>query len=476
MSLLRPGRLLALLALGLALALAPAALADTAELAGAAGAVEVDFGREILFTLEAPWDGPEPVSATVFYGLPDGALRTFARAEDLAVVTGLTASYSWDIRDVLVPGAEIEYHWRVTDAAGEQFTSAPAVFVYEDSSLPWEIIANEDVEVRWYAGGQAFGERVLGVTVDALARLEDTFQMRLEHQTRIIIYADGDLMREALGGGTSQWVGGQAIGPFNVIVFNATPTTTDLDMLLAHELTHIVIDQVSDNPFSSPPSWIHEGLATINETTGDLRFDYPGIVDDALGQDSLLSLRGLTGSFPASSGGAILAYAESNSLVNYVIATYGAESIGRLLGAYRDGVTDDQAVQAAIGISLDRLERQWLAWLRGEELPADEVDEAAPAAAATPASAAGEAPAPATPATPAPVAAVATPGVVVPVAEPVPSTADPAPATSAPPPAAPVPTAVDSEASFPTGPVLLVVAGVVLVGIAFRVARPRGPA
>ncbi|HJO07395.1 MAG TPA: hypothetical protein QGG37_08680, partial [Chloroflexota bacterium] len=90
MSLLRLG---CLLALGLAQALAPAALADTAELEGAAGDVEVDFGREILFTLDAPWDGPDPVSATVFYGLPDGALRTFARAEDLSVGAGLTASY-----------------------------------------------------------------------------------------------------------------------------------------------------------------------------------------------------------------------------------------------------------------------------------------------------------------------------------------------------------------------------------------------
>ena len=423
MSLLRLG---CLLALGLAQALAPAALADTAELEGAAGDVEVDFGREILFTLDAPWDGPDPVSATVFYGLPDGALRTFARAEDLSVGAGLTASYVWDIRDLLVPGAEIEYHWRVTDATGDQLTSAPAVFVYEDSSLPWKILATDDVEVRWYAGGAAFGERVLGVTVDALVRLEDTFQMRLEHQTRIIIYADGNLMREALGGATSQWVGGQAIGPFNVVVFSATPTTTDLDMLLAHELTHIVIDQVSDNPFSSPPSWIHEGLATINETAGELRFDYPGIVDDALRRDSLLSLRGLTGSFPASSGGAILAYAESNSLVNYVIATYGAESIGRLLGSYREGVTDDEAVQAAIGISLDRLERRWLAWLRGEELPAEEVVEA-----------------------------------------------DPAPVDPAPPPANPVP-AADPKSGFPTGSVLLIVTGAGLVGVAFRVARRRG--
>ncbi len=372
-------RLIVMVALGMAL-LAPAAtLAETAELVGATQSARIDFGEEIVFSLETPWSGPAPTSVTVFYGLPDGPLRTFAYADELTVGTTLSASYSWNIRDALVPGAEIEFSWRVITPAGDRLTSQPSLLVYEDPALPWSRVSDENVEIVWHAGGQEFGEQVLVFSQAALARLEDAFQVSLERKTRIVIYENGDRMREALGGGTSQWVGGQAIGPFNVIVFAATPTTPDLEILLAHELTHIVIDQVSDNPFSSPPSWIHEGLATINESADGLRFDYPGIVSDALERGALLSLRGLTGSFPASSSGAILAYAESNSLLNYVIDTYGAESIGRLLRAYRQGVTDDEAVNIAIGIGLTRLEQDWLAYLRGEEPPQTDQSEPAPA-------------------------------------------------------------------------------------------------
>ncbi len=390
-------RLFVLLALGMALLAPPAVLAESDELTGAIQSARIDFGEEIVFSLEAPWSGPAPTSTTVFYGLPDGPLRTFAYADDFSVGPTLEASYSWDIRDTLVPGAEIEYSWRVITAEGDRLTSPPTLLVYEDPDLPWDRISDENVEIVWHAGSPEFGERVLAYSQAALARLEDTFQVSLDHRTRIVIYEDGDRMRKALGGGTSQWVGGQAIGPFNVIVFAATPFTPDLEVLLAHELTHIVIDQVSDNPFSSPPSWIHEGLATINESAGELRFDYPDIVNAALEQDALLSLWGLTGSFPAASSGAILAYAESNSLLLYVIDTYGPDSIGRLLRSYRQGVTDDEAVNIAIGIDLTQLERDWLASLRGEEPALEKEPEPAPAAGpvdSTPTASPTQAPAP----------------------------------------------------------------------------------
>ena len=458
--------MLLLLVLGTALLTSPAVLAETNELAGAAQAARIEFGEEIVFSLEAPWSGPAPASVTVFYGLPDGALRTFAKADDLTVAPSLSATYSWNIRDALVPGAEIEYYWRVTTAAGDHLTSSPSLLIYEDPALPWTRVSDENVEIVWYAGGPEFGERVLAYSQAALIRLEDAFGVSLEHRTRIVIYEDGNLMREALGGGTSQWVGGQAISPYNVIVFAATPLTSDLELLLAHGLTHIVVDQVSDNPFSSPPAWIHEGLATINETTGELRFDYPGIVDDALARGDLISLRGLTGSFPASSNGAILAYAESNSLLNYVIDTYGAESIGRLLRAYRQGVTDDEAVNIAIGISLTRLEQNWLAFLRGEEPALGE--EAEPAPAAPPAApAVRQEPSPATAAEPEPApGATPTAPVLAAVAEEVESADQPAPVANP-----PVPVPVSDGPATAVLAVIIVGVGAVLVSAALWFAR-----
>ena len=58
-----------------------------------------------------------------------------------------------------------------------------------------------------------------------------------------------------------------------------------------------------------------------------------------------------------------LYYAESLSLVEYLIKTYGEANLGQLIAAYRDELSYDEALQAAYGIDTDTLDRQWKASL-----------------------------------------------------------------------------------------------------------------
>jgi hypothetical protein len=150
------------------------------------------------------------------------------------------------------------------------------------------------------------------------------------------------------------------MAPFNTIVLHAPVLSRELDVLIAHELTHIVVDQITRNAFSGPPAWVHEGLATYIESAGAPRFDYDGIVDAAVRDGTIISLRGLTSTFPASNSRAVLAYAETNSLMRFVIDKYGKDSVRRLLDAYQDGVTDDEAVQRTFNVSLSELEALWM--------------------------------------------------------------------------------------------------------------------
>jgi hypothetical protein len=342
-----------------------AVTAQTRDLLYTTQSAEIDFDEEIVFTIEAPWEWPEPESVTLFYGLQHSSLRAFAYADSGIMGTSLNASYSLKVDDLLLPGTLVEFYWRIITLDGDQLFSKPSRLSYDDPSLPWSFLSDESIEIVWHSGGVEFGERVLSASKAALERLEDSFGVSLRYQTRIVIYEEQSAMRKALGGATSEWVGGQAISPFNIVVLAATPSTLELDLLLAHELTHIVVDQAAANPFTVLPSWIHEGLATINESSGKPRFNYRRIVNNALDRGALLSLRGLTGSFPASSDRAILAYAQSHSLLTYVTNRYGSDSIRHLLHAYRHGVDDDEAVRTAIGINLDQLEQDWLEYFEG---------------------------------------------------------------------------------------------------------------
>ena len=79
--------------------------------------------------------------------------------------------------------------------------------------------------------------------------------------------------------------------------------------------------------------------------------------------DRLISLRGLTGSFPVQSGGALLAYAQSNSFVKFIIDRWGKSAITEILDAYRQGASQDRALRQAVGLNLNALEAEWLATL-----------------------------------------------------------------------------------------------------------------
>ena len=356
--------------LSLSLLQSVAFAAEPQQLEDAVQTAQVEFGETINFKLETAWDRSEPARVTILFGLPDAPSRIFENVEPEVGGGKLTAGHLWDIGGALVPGAEIEYYWRITAGDGSIFATQPSRILYQDLSLPWKRAGEGVVEIMWYEGDDEFGQTALRAATGALARIRDNFEVELRRPTRIVLYADIDLMRSALGGGTSPWVAGQALMPFNTIVLHAPVSTPELDVLIAHELTHIVVDQMTENPFNSPPAWIHEGLATYIESAGDPRFDYDATVEQAVRDGSLISLRGLTSTFPASNARAILAYAESNSLMRFVIDKYGKDAVRRLLDSYRDGVTDDEAVRRTFNISLSELEALWLDHIDPSRRPA----------------------------------------------------------------------------------------------------------
>ncbi|MCY4112410.1 MAG: peptidase MA family metallohydrolase [Chloroflexi bacterium] len=334
-----------------------------AELDSAVLTTDVEFGTGITFRLEMPHAAAEPASVEVRYGLPDSIVVRRSAAE-FSVADGLLrAAFAWEPRDPLVVGTEVEYRFVVRSADGSETQTAPAAVSYIDATLPWTTASEGLVEIWYYAGGEAVEMDARAGIRAALDILRDSFGAELERPTRLMLYADIAQMRRDLGGGTSAWVGGAAIADLNVTVLHAPVVNRDpldLQATVAHEITHIVLEHRTHNSFGGLPAWLHEGLATTVEAEIKERFAYGDIMTRLVDEDNFVSLRGITGSFPADSQAAVNAYAQSNSLVTYIIETWGREGIADLLEAYAGGVSDNEAVQAALGISLDELDRAWL--------------------------------------------------------------------------------------------------------------------
>jgi hypothetical protein len=137
-----------------------------------------------------------------------------------------------------------------------------------------------------------------------------------------------------------------------------SPTNIDWGKrAIAHELTHLVIHQITLNPYNSLPLWLDEGLAVRSEGLLDPR--YSSYLSEAIASGSLISVQSLSSPFSAYSDEAVLSYAQSYSLVDFLITSYGQEKMSQLLTTFREGSGYDQALEAVYGFDMDGLDSLW---------------------------------------------------------------------------------------------------------------------
>ncbi|MFN8629058.1 MAG: peptidase MA family metallohydrolase [Chloroflexota bacterium] len=84
------------------------------------------------------------------------------------------------------------------------------------------------------------------------------------------------------------------------------------------------------------------------------------MVKNAISTGDLLPLTALGWQFPTEPSKTVLAYAESVSAVDYVVRTFGKDALSKLILAYRNGPTDDEAMQAATGQDIAAFQAGWL--------------------------------------------------------------------------------------------------------------------
>jgi hypothetical protein len=160
----------------------------------------------------------------------------------------------------------------------------------------------------------------------------------------------------------NEWTGGVAFTRYNVVAIGISPNDLSWGQgAMTHELTHIVIHQVIFNPYSDLPVWLNEGLAMYSEGSLTSQFTVP--LKSAISRNTLISVRSIASPFSADSNKANLSYAESYSLVDYLVKQYGPPRMLNLLQTFQSGSTYDGAFQKVYGFDMDGLNSQWRAWV-----------------------------------------------------------------------------------------------------------------
>jgi hypothetical protein len=202
--------------------------------------------------------------------------------------------------------------------------------------------------------------------------------IELEDPIKIFIYDSHQDLMGALSTTAQEWTGGVAFTNFGVVIIGISPGQLEWGLnAMTHEMTHLVIHQATDNPFSGLPRWLDEGIAVYNENRDELDSDFRPLFEMAVENDQLMTLRTLSSPFPGDPMQANLAYGQSGAVVKYMVDTYGPEAMSELLSIFAEGALYDEALEQAIGLNTDQLDNAFreslgLAPLPGVETSAPE--------------------------------------------------------------------------------------------------------
>ena len=188
---------------------------------------------------------------------------------------------------------------------------------------------------------------------------------------RIYIYASaGDLQGAMIF--PREWTGGVAFTEFGTIAIGISPNQLDWGKkALVHELTHLVVHQATFSPYGELPTWLDEGLAMYNE--GELDPYFRAYLGKAISEGKLISVRSLCSPFSAEPEKAYLSYAQSYSLVEYLLRNYGENKMLNLLTLFKEGDTYDGALTQVYGFDIDGLDSHWRETLIAPTVQAERV-------------------------------------------------------------------------------------------------------
>ena len=267
--------------------------------------------------------------------------------------------WTWDMRQSgsLPPGTSIWWRWLYTDETGAQFSSETQSATWLDDVHDWQTLSGGDLRVHWYGNDKAFGQTMLDAGVEGLRRNKDQAGLGTDAPIDLYVYPNYTDMKDAILYEPS-WTGGMAFPEYNIFIMgiSASDSTWDQNTVI-HELTHILIGHFTFSCLGTVPTWLNEGLAMFSE--GKLDSDMQAQLDQAIHDDTLLTVRSLNGGFSELSDKANLSYGQSQSIVSFLIGTYGQEKLTQLLAALRDAKPIDDALREVYGFDTDGLEDVW---------------------------------------------------------------------------------------------------------------------
>jgi hypothetical protein len=335
----------------------PVLVQAQSEISVLSSSAQADFPNSLTFNLSAESDTK----------ITDVRLRYIVEQEAYTEVIGeapvafnsatkISVSYVLDMRQTggLPPGTTVHYWWIVKNTDGEKIETNRESVHFDDERYQWQSITQDMVTIYWYEGQKSFADELMSSAQQTLAKLAQDTGASLERSVKIYVYASTADLQGALVF-PSEWTGGVAFTGQSTIAIGIPIYSLDWGKrAISHELAHQATHQMTRNPYNDIPTWLSEGLAMYAE--GPLEAYFASSLKNAVNQNSLISVRSLASPFSAFSGKANLSYAESYSIIEFLVDSYGQDKMSELLSTFKTGSTYDGALLKVYGFDMDRLD------------------------------------------------------------------------------------------------------------------------
>jgi hypothetical protein len=343
--------------------------------------VEHEFKGPMTFSLSAE-SSSEIQSAKLFYRV-SGEVAAHKVDLEFDPASRIDVEHTVDMSDdtnYQPPMITFTYWWVIEDQAGNRVKTDPTPYLYSDTRYDWQTLKNDQVQLYWTAQDAEFGQRYYDRAVQAATDLSTEFGLETTAPIVIVIYNSHQEFMSVLQEASAEWTGAVNFGDSGMIVIGLGQESW-MTTVIPHELTHAMLHQITKPPFGEIPRWLHEGLAMRSE--GGMGREERVTLEQAIRDDTLISLRVLNSPFPDQRERAILSYAESNSLVEFIVEEHGPEKLGELLSVFAVGAHYDDAMLEVFGVDMDGIEDQWRAYIGARPRAGAQAETATPLPTAT---------------------------------------------------------------------------------------------
>lgn len=332
----------------------------------ASSEVEIDFPHGIVIDADLEWEGAgDGADLELLYSTAGRETETLVFVPYVAAQP-VQVEVAIDLQSGFVPsGVEIEYRWRLVDDLQVIAESETESTVWFDDRWDWQLIESQQVRVHYYYHDETFARQILDSAQATVTELEMRYRLDRSDPLDVWIYPTSEDFRSAQQPNSRESIAGASYPGFLLIVaVIPAGATSEIGRVILHEVSHQVLYQAIDNPFTVPPLWFDEGMAThfqVGGTSG-----YMEMVIRAHRVDALFDLDSLDVSFPFLSAQATLAYATSWSALEFIEERWGDEGIAALIDEFATGAPYDDAIMTALGIDGDQLNDEWKAWIAAQ--------------------------------------------------------------------------------------------------------------